>query len=401
MAAPAGVDPRRVLIIDAEGNSFNNPSLKCIVDLLVEKGCQIDLRYAKSPAPMPSLAGARFLPFGSLIRKLKTAVFSRLFWWWLATLGVVVENLLLYREYDLVIGVDRHGLIEASILSRLTGTPFVFLSFEIMFESETSSRYKRMERRASNTVSLWMVQDEVRAGQLLAENRLQPAAKMLLPLASAGHGDLSARRLRDHLHVPADKQVAIVIGSVTGWSMVARILRGVASWPPNWALVVHERHGRTRASLGSDLTAVRSLLGERIFISDSASTTVDDLGSILAGVSVGLAFYEPDFKGFHSGRNLKYLGLASGKISTYLRYGIPVIMNDIGLYAEEARRYQFGRVASDPEAIRDHLDACLDEHYRSNAQDYFSKKLDFDNFREGVWARLRASMTDPERISDA
>jgi hypothetical protein len=165
--------------------------------------------------------------------------------------------------------------------------------------------------------------------------------------------------------------------------------------------VVHERHGRTRASLGSDLTAVRSLLGERIFISDSASTTVDDLGSILAGVSVGLAFYEPDFKGFHSGRNLKYLGLASGKISTYLRYGIPVIMNDIGLYAEEARRYQFGRVASDPEAIRDHLDACLDEHYRSNAQDYFSKKLDFDNFREGVWARLRASMTDPERISDA
>ena len=46
---------KRVLIIHTDGNSFNNPSLKCIIDLLLEKGCEIDLRYPKSDAPMPAL----------------------------------------------------------------------------------------------------------------------------------------------------------------------------------------------------------------------------------------------------------------------------------------------------------------------------------------------------------
>lgn len=31
---------------------------------------------------------------------------------------------------------------------------------------------------------------------------------------------------------------------------------------------------------------------------------------------------------------MKYLGFASGKISTYLQYGVPVLCNDIGPYSD-------------------------------------------------------------------
>lgn len=392
---------RCVLIIDTEGNCFNNPSLKCIIDLLLEEGCRIEVRYPTSPAPMPAQSGVRLLPFGPLVRKLKTAVFSRLCSWRMAVLSVAVENLLLYRKYDLVIGVDRQGLIEASILNSLSGTPFVFVSFEIMFESETSSRYKAIERRASRTASLWLVQDEVRAEQLQIENGLQPANRILLPLASAGPGTLSASRLRDRLMIPKEKKVAILIGSVASWSMAGRILRSVARWPEAWALIVHERYGKTREGLGPDLAAVEPLVGRKIFISDTPSAVVDDMGSVLAGVSAGLAFYEPDFKGFHSGRNLKYLGMAAGKISTYLRYGIPVVLNEIGLYAEEARQYQFGIVAESPEMIRDSLDRCLDDRYRVGAREYFSRKLDFNNYREAVSTRFHALMGVPQKVANA
>jgi hypothetical protein len=184
----------------------------------------------------------------------------------------------------------------------------------------------------------------------------------------------------------------MLMGSLASWSMAPEILKSVAAWPEDWVLIVHERYGRTRAALGADYASIGPLLGRRIFVSEAPADKVDDLSSILAGVAVGLAFYQPDYKSYHTGRNLKYLGLASGKISTYLRYRIPVILNEIGLYADEARRHGFGRVVAAPEEIGANLTACLGEDYRSRALAYFRGKLDFDLYREQLWSRLAALM---------
>jgi len=389
---PSTGSPKRILIIHTDGNTFNNPSLKCVIDLLLGKGCEIDLRYPKSNAPMPSPRGVRLLPYGRIAKHVKANVFDRLASRRLATLCVRAEKLALYRDYDLIIGVDRQGLIEAGILHRLTGTPYVFFSFEIMFASETSVRYKALEREAAAGVSLWLVQDEARARQLELENGLQAANRFLLPLASAGAGAPGPRRLRDLLGVPEDMHVAIAIGSVEGWSMTGRILQSVAGWPRGWALIVHERYGRTRERLRAELAQVAHLVGRTIFLSHTAPEMVDDMGAVLAGIAVGLAFYEPDFKGSYTGRNLQHLGMASGKISTYLRYGVPVILNDIGLYPGEARHFGFGRVAEAPEQIAAHLNLCRDEHCGSSARRYFLEKLDFNVHAQGLWSRLREAM---------
>ena len=257
-----------------------------------------------------------------------------------------------------------------------------------MFENETSARYKSLERTASKDVAIWLVQDEVRAEQLQYENSLQPANRILLPLASAGVGIVKAARLRDRLGIPHGKSVAISIGSVDCWSMTSRIVKCVAAWPEQWVLVVHERYGRTRELLAGEFAAFADLLDRKIFISDAATESVDDMGGILAGVTVGLAFYEPDFKGPYTGNNLGYLGLASGKISTYLRYGVPVIINEVGLYAEEARQFRFGCVVTRPEAIKDFFDEISHEEYRRKAREYFVKKLDFNIYRDDIWSRF-------------
>lgn len=386
---------KRILIIQREGNVFNNPSLKCIIDLLLEKGYEIDIRYRKSHAAMPPVTGIRFLPFGRILGLLKLIITDRLCVWPLVTFSVYLENVYRYRKYDLIIGVDRHGLIDASALSRLTNTPFIFISFEIMFENETSAQYKSLERIASRDVSFWIVQDEVRAKQLQSENLLQPSNKFLLPLASAGSGELKTERLRDYLGIPEEKKVAIVVGSVASWSMINQIIKSVATWPDEWVLVVHERYGRTSKLLAKEGVASDNLNDSRIFMSDAATEMVDNMGSILAGVSVGLAFYKPDFKKPDIGKNLFYLGLAAGKISTYLRYGIPVIMNEIGVYAEEARQYKFGCVVDVPELIATKFDEIDQEESRSNAKIYFANKLDFNIYRNDIWSHLLSSM---ERI---
>lgn len=398
-ALPGQYALKQVLIIHTDGNSFNNPSLKCIIDLLLKKGCEIDLRYPKSDAPMPSCyEGIHFLPFGAKLHRWKYRVFNRYCSWPLIFLTVLAEKFLYYKKYDLIIGVDRQGLIDASVLHKITKAPCVYISFEISFEDETCIRYKSLEREASKSIAAWIVQDEVRARHLQRENLLNPLSKILLPLASAGVGVEKADRLRDQLGIPRSKKVAIAIGAISKWTMTSQILKCVADWPEEWVLVVHDRFGQTRALLAGELATFADLLDRKIFISDAAPEMVDDMGSIFAGVSAGLAFYKPEYArynyGHFYGKNLEHLGLASGKISTCLRYGVPVIINEVGLYADEARRFRFGCVVGLPEQIKDCLDEISHEEYRHNAKNYFAKKLDFNIYRNEIWSRFETVASD-------
>lgn len=379
---------KRVLIIHPEGNSFNNPSLKCIIDLLKENNIWVDIRYNKSNAPMPKMQGIRLLPYGGIIAMLKGLCVNRFVSLSLTLACVFVENLLFYKKYDLLIGVDRKGLVEASLLSKLTDIPYIFVSFEIMFESETSARFKRIERAASKNVSLWLVQDTIRSRCLHVENHLPKERSFLLPLASEGEGVQSSIRLRDKLGVPADKKVAIAIGTIAQWSMTKTILDSLCKWPDEWVLIIHDRYGKTTEILSNERNNFKDLINKKLFISDFAAEMVDDMGCILAGVSVGLAFYAPDYKGPYTGNNLHYLGLASGKISTYLRYGIPVIVNQIGLYAEQAKKYEFGLVVEHPDELPGLLGKIDLDKLRINARRYFSEKLDFKVYRKLLWEAM-------------
>ena len=380
---------KKVLIIHTDGNTFNNPTLKSLVDLLTKNGCSIDLRYPEGDAPMPLEYGIRYLPFSKFIKRIKTRFFDKWMSRRLIFLSVFLENTFLYKKYDLIIGVDRQGLIEASYLHRLTKTPYVFFSFEIMFALETSAAYKELEREAARAVKTWFVQDELRAQKLQEENILDNERRFIIPLASTGIAEVSQSRLRDQLGVPHDKKVIIAIGSVSIWSLIHETLLSVETWPEDWVLIVHERYGLTSKKLAKELVRLQPLIGTKIFVSDAASVLVDDMGQILAGVDAGLAFYSPDFRTPYTGKNLQYLGFASGKISTYLRYGIPVIMNDIGEVAVEAEKYNFGFVLNSPNQLGAFLNGRDLKGMGMNAKTYFKSHLDFALYSESMWLELR------------
>lgn len=379
---------KRVLLIHTDGNTFNNPTLKCVVDLLLDHGVEVTIRYPASTAPMPQLPGVTCLPFGRPYRFIKSLIFNRLCSEQMSWLSVWFERIFLYEKFDLVIGVDRQGLIEAGILFRMTGTPFVFFSFEIMFENETSAGFKSLERSAARFVRQWFVQDELRAAHLQRENSLDPAARTILPLASAGPGVIGSERLRDRLGVPLEKKVAITMGSLAGWSMTREIISSIVAWPDDWVLVIHERYGQTTSTLETLGIEPVMIPEGKVYLSSHATEMVDSMGEILAGVSAGLAFYRPDYSGVYTGKNLEYLGLASGKISTFMRYGVPMIMNEIGLYSDLAREHGFGLVAKDIANIGALLPLLADSSWGENARRFHDKHLDFAIYRDMVWEKL-------------
>lgn len=383
--------PKKVLIIHKEGNAFNNPSLKCIIDLLVENDVQISMHYLKSNASIPELYPIKLFSYGRLHNKIKDIIFNKI-----ANIKLLdlYEKILwkYYRyDFDLVIGVDRMGLIEAAALSRIYGTALIFISFEIIFKSETGNNYKRIEILSSSYAKLWFVQDVIRQQCLISENKLKKDNSFILPLASAGIGEFSNKRLRSDLGIPENKNVAILMGSIADWTMSKEIVNSIDTWPNNWVLIIHNRYGDT-ALVIKKLNINEQLYADKIYISNHPSEMVDDMGYILNGVSAGIALYRPDFKSPSIGKNILYLGLSSGKIATYLRYGIPVIMNNIGLYSDLAKERGFGVVINNEfeigKSLRE-IEKNKDKYHNAGIE-YFKKELDFHKNKNKVYQNLSA-----------
>jgi hypothetical protein len=158
---------------------------------------------------------------------------------------------------------------------------------------------------------------------------------------------------------------------------------------------LHSRGGDTSAKLrklGIDLSLIPV---DKIYLSNQSTLEVDKMGEILSGVSVGLAFYKPvpNTSWYStSDRNIQYLGLSSGKISTFLRYGIPVITNEIGLYARLAEKHGFGLVSQNPMDIAELLPFLTNSIFSFNATCFYNKYLDFSNYESLVFENLTKSI---------
>ena len=366
--------------------------MKAIVDLLLDEGVDVTIRYRGNIAPMPPYRNVIMKPWGRLFGKLKNLVIEKWNSSLLLSFTMHFEAAILRGKYDLIFGVDRQGVIEAGWWSRYLKVPYWFLSFEIMFLCETSRRYKQLEAIAARYSSRWLIQDEVRGELLKEENNLDKKKRIVLPLASKGMGVCGMARLRDKMGIPLDKNVAIMMGSLSDWSMSPAILRSVSDWPEEWCLLVHERYGQTQKYLSKLIAEGYTIDVSRIYVSNTAVDCVDDMGDILSGVAVGLAFYSPQPFSRFTGKNLEFLGMSSGKIATFLRYGLPVVMNKIGLYAERANEHGFGVVVECPE----HIGAALGQHafaaMGDNARAYYKNSLDFTNYQHDLWRELSRSL---------
>jgi len=371
---------KNVLLIHTDGNTYNNPSLVCLIDTLIAQGINITIRGPKTRAPQPAVKGVKYTSYGKFFRLLKKYIQNVICSDKLCNILSYFEYYNLISKFDTIIAVDRVGLIDSFLFAK-KNIPIFFFSFEIMFEVETSKKFKQLERRISPLIKWWFIQDEIRGKKLRKENFLSKSNCTFLPLASEGLPVKSKKRLRDRLGVPKNKHCAILIGSLESWTMAAEIIKSVNSWPEDWVLIVNERYGNIKNFIDElSLNGVKLDKNRIYFNKNYNSKRVDKLEFTLSGIDVGIAFYRPDYSSPITGLNLKYLGLASGKISTYLRYGLPVVCNKIGLLSIYIKKYKCGKVVKEPNQICNALVDLSCKKFKKNAINFFSKKLDYKNF---------------------
>lgn len=374
----------RVVIFHPEGNAHQNPTLWNFLksqiafesDLLLVCNSKL-LRNL----PIPGVKiHTRSLPVSRLIFLILT---RPTFFLLVRPLLFVLHKLVPFGRPDAVIGVDREGIIEAREYARRFGCRLLLFSFEIMSASETSKAFKALEIRACRDIDHSFVQDPIRGELLATENYLELSRMTYVPVAPNGRGQVLLPRLRDEIGIPQQNKVAILMGSLSNWGGLRDIVASISTWPPDWVLLVHSRNLIDfESSEGVNLEAE-----PRIFISREPCASVDDFSRLLNGIDVGLAFYVPHDGSRFTGQNIQKIGLSSGKIATYLSFGIPVITNARFGYDRLIRQYSAGVFLEDftdmPQAVG--LDFS---RMRAGALRLFSEKLDYALFEDEILKRV-------------
>jgi len=376
------LEKKHILIIHPEGNIYNNPHLYEMVRFLRERFV-VRLLVPNSPTIRDSDE------FEELIVAFWPR-FNRYFEWALRNsllFGIVnvLFGLMYLRgiRFDMIIGVDQIGLINAYFLAHRYRVPYALISYEILFRSECSDVEKRLEVIASKNLAFAVTQDENRAHWLFTENQIAEEKAILMPVASSFvkpyRKDYS---LYGALGIPQHMKVLLFVGSVSSWTCLDRVVQNIEQMPEDWVLLLHDRYGNTQKKI-KGLLGGKELVGLRIFISDMELRNTAEMHRLLHCADIGLALYCPDGLSKYTGENLTHVGLASGKISTYLQNGVPVVTT-----ANRALRKLSPRneVISFIETL-DGLFSVLRDFQSSPkinqaCVDFFSKTLSFDLYSQ-------------------
>ena len=343
-----------ILLVHLEGNINNNPNLFAIVELLCDDGYRVDLFVKKNPT----------IDQNSYITNLQR--------FFLDDTNIDDVERLEKKKYSLIIGVDS-GIVIAAKIARKLNIPYCYISYEIMFADELGTEKKNDEIAACKDISFAICQDPVRSYFLSIENNISINKIFNIPVT----GNYKKKYpksdfLYEHLKIPKDKKIALFAGSISKWSMIEDIVKQTDSWPKNWVLVLHDRYG-------SNFGFLSSLIKNRpkIYISDKPLKTPDDLEKLICSADVGIGLYQSNFKTAIEGKNLAFVGLSSGKLITYLRFGVPVITNEIGQLSDIIRDKKLGQVVANVSEINP-VEVEKIQNCRENCFEYFKEKFDFN-----------------------
>ncbi len=249
------------------------------------------------------------------------------------------------REFDLVICVDAYGLVIGTPLARSRKVPVVYFSLELLFWREIHKfslfALKSTELIYIRQTSSVIIQDRPRANALRASTWYTP--KRLHELPNAWPGEVVGGRsnvLRTRLGIPEGVNIVVHAGSCSRWTLVAELAESAQAWPEGYVLAIQSRFSLGDSAYEARLK--RAIDGRRVFFLGEPCPSTE-LVKLLSGATIGVALYKciPEDM---LGANLLLAGKSSGKFSTYLQAGLPVIVNRSAGLDGLVEKYRCGAV---------------------------------------------------------
>ena len=348
----------KILIIHPEGNIKNNPNLFAITRMMVDAGWDI-LVYSQKRSGIYQgeiFPGARFVFFPGTLRE-----------------TIYLERSFANEDIRFVIGIDDVGIHKAKEIASFLGVKYLFLSYEILFDAEikkiggrTDRINKQRAKIAARGAELAIAQDESRK-QLLSREYNIPLDKIVtMPVSNSGSHRLTpSRYFYDRLSIPYDKKILLYMGWMDP-KQEQRMVEFAHYIPSDWVLVAHSRY-KYQTTIYSE--------------------SMDEMGTLLSSCHMGFCSYEPDYSSIFTGDNIKYIGLSSGKTTTFLQYGVPVIVENMNIWDELVEPNKIGLIMTKPEDLSQ-LSSINPEEYSNNAIRFFEEKIDAKIYWVEIWKQI-------------
>jgi len=326
-------------------DTFSNPMLVSLFEDLQERG-RITLfapeQEFNKPRTLDSIS-VRKAPHIKYKFSLKPLIY----------LMIIINYIRLRKiinEFDecVLAGIDPKGFISAALYGKYFRSinKLGYISFEIFFMDELrhsngSVIEKEWEIRCSEKVDFVVISDEERWGLLRKENSFRDDVEVfyvpVAPKRSVGPPSIKER---------SDPLKIVYSGSLDPAFGVDRLLDAIGS-SDNRGLDM-EFHSRYRLDENDHYRKrIRGLEsdGVRIRLNDDVYHEQEEYLEYLSRFDVGVCFYLPsDEFGKYSNKNIKYIGLSSGKLSYYVMMGIPVLMYGSDQFEKLNNNYNFGHV---------------------------------------------------------
>lgn len=279
------------------------------------------------------------------------------------------------------IAVDIYGGIAALIAYFLFKQNYLFLSLELhepeyIFKGASRS-LTRLAKLACQKSRGLIIQDEDRFKTFCQYYGCQPERVFYLPnstLAAPEYETNQKNYFREKFNLSEKEYPHLILqAGMISDAVYSFALAKAFTEIENCALIFHER--QLRRETDPDIQALRQINSKNLFLS-LAPLPYNEVDKIFTAPTIGLAFYAD------IGNNFSQISMASGKLPQYLKWGKPILVNDLPSLSQLVEKYQCGIVIKNPadgKEIKTAIEQILSNYtyYSRNAKACFAAEFDF------------------------
>ncbi len=290
-------------------------------------------------------------------------------------------NIINKNEYKCIIGIEKAGLIWAGILAQESGIPLIYYSLELLSNNWIkqmrllkSFRYlkiRRIEKKYHKKAVATIIQDDLRAKEIIRYNKIKRTDKIFLPVSTLGKPIMhKSNYLREMLNIDRNKKIILQFGLIDNYRLSDKIAMAAQSFPEEFVLVFHG----TVLKPGI-LEKIKKIdVNKRIIISSHLAPP-EDIDNLISSADIGLCFYN------NKTRNDLLAGFSSEKLARYLRCGVPTVAFDYLSFYNSIEKNKCGICISSLSDLTRAINKIFSQYdfYRNNSFKTYLQHFEFSS----------------------
>ncbi len=346
-------------IITLNQDTFTNPTLYSIIKKLNEEGIPVIIFSAYQEALIPielNLTTYATAPKGLALPRRPLNLLKYIS----STISVALK--IKRQEIKHIIAVDPFGLVLAGRIWKLLKFKIHYFSFEIFFKEEISEKkiiqLKNEEIRYTGIVNSILIQDKKRKELLSIENMVSKNFTNwhLIPVSPNLNKAVGVSNYnKTDFGFKKSDIVYVHSGSVDIWSGIETIIKAIENGlPENTFIFIHNRSKFDSENPHHKRLVELVDLNYPVILHDAHFQSYEDYCAFLKCFDYGITIYKSD-NGMFTGKNLKEIGLSSGKFSTFMSVGLPTVLSECTTYIEILQKFKVGVIANEKQDLSYHI----------------------------------------------